>query len=493
VTAPRERVRRSALVPARHGVAAPRGQDVPGGRFGRMFPFLPRRDLAVDAMRQLARGLEALELPPSENTDVPAGYTYLGQFIDHDITFEPMSMLGRDNDPRALVNFRTPRFDLDSVYGAGPAAQPFLYDWRRGHHPGVKLLVDRRCDGDAPVVDLPRNSQGRALIGDARNDEHLIISQLHLLFVRFHNRVVDHLCHDGVPRSELELFDEAQRLVRWHYQWIVIHDFLPAVVADEIVARAIGGVATRLWSCRDAPAIPVEFSAAAFRFGHSMVRDKYLVDPGLPAVPIFAAPDQDDGHHLGGLRPLPAEMKIAWELFFFHPDTSAPHNASFRIDRHLSEPLRHLAPDDASLADLNLRRGRALGLPSGTDVARAMDVVPLTDDELKLPPLGDAMLTRAAWAAVLRAPPLWFYILSEAYAKGGHGLRLGPVGGTIVAETLVGLLDADPQSYLRQWPGWTPDLPRADPAAKAGDFTMIDLVAFTGDADDDEVDVDGPR
>ena len=136
----------------------------------------------------------------SDNTSIPAGFTYLGQFIDHDITFDPVSKLDERYDPEALVNFRTPRFDLDSVYGSGPDDQPFLYDWE-SEPPGAKLLVGRpptRCRGRGlRPADLPRNRQGRALIGDARNDENVIVAQLHLLFIRFHNAVVDHLAARG--------------------------------------------------------------------------------------------------------------------------------------------------------------------------------------------------------------------------------------------------------------------------------------------------------
>ena len=119
-----------------------------------------------------------------------SGYTYLGQFIDHDITFDPTSNIQRRNDPLALLNFRTPRFDLDSVYGGGRADQPFLYDWSGGKDAGVRLLLDRDGDGTFATEDLPRNRQGRALIGDARNDENAIVAQLHLLFIRFHNKIV---------------------------------------------------------------------------------------------------------------------------------------------------------------------------------------------------------------------------------------------------------------------------------------------------------------
>ncbi|MGH2899396.1 MAG: peroxidase family protein, partial [Solirubrobacteraceae bacterium] len=236
---------------ARHGIAVPRGQSpaagARGGRFGRMFGHLPSRDPGPDAIESLALHLQALTAAGAQTDNpigaplpLPAGFTYLAQFIDHDITFDPTSKLQRDNDPAALVNFRTPRLDLDSLYGSGPADQPYLYDWSCQAYPGVKLLVGTDpppASGTDPpnaALDLPRNAQGRALIGDARNDENLIVSQLHLLFITFHNRVVDLLAARERSSPGVEILEQAQRLVRWHYQWIVVHDVLPRIIGDDV-------------------------------------------------------------------------------------------------------------------------------------------------------------------------------------------------------------------------------------------------------------------
>jgi hypothetical protein len=461
---------------ARHGFAEPRGQEsvseLPrsrGGRFGRMFPSLPACDLSEDATGQLATALIELAGTSNDNVSVVAGYTYLGQFIDHDITFDPTSKLERANDPFALVDFRTPRFDLDSLYGSGPEDQPFLYDWTKSppaeSPPGVKLLVGRNPSDDRKAAqdDVPRNHQGRALIGDARNDENLIIAQLHLLFIRFHNRVVDSLLAGSHHSGKKELFEEAQRIVRWHYQWIVMRDFLPRIIGHDI-----GPFVRRPFIWCDEPFMPVEFSAAAFRFGHSMVREDYRLNDG-PNVPLF----QRDGanENLGGSRRLPASLQIEWPHFFKTTRTFA--QKSKRIDPSLADALTHVPPIGAALARLNLRRGRALGLPSGPDVAQALGETPLTDDEL-LEPL-DGHVNANEEAALRRATPLWYYVLREAELRGAGGLHLGPVGGRIVAEVLLGLLEADPSSYLRQRPQWTPELPRDD----ADTFTRADLVEFT--------------
>ena len=451
---------------AGHGIAAPRGQEAAaGGRFGRLFGFLPAGDPGRKALEALIALVERAKERATENELIPAGYTYLGQFIDHDITFDPVSRLQRRSDPHALRNFRTPRFDLDSVYGSGPADQPFLYDWADPDG-GVRMLIG----GSAAVPDLPRNHAGRALLGDARNDENLLVAQLHLLMLRFHNRVVGFLREREEWPDRWDLFQEAQRLVRWHYQWLVVHDYLERVAGWEM-ARSVreppGDL--RWYQAQGDPAIPLEFSGAAFRFGHSMVRSDYLLTESGKVVPLFERRGRDG--HLGGFRPLPSELVVDWSFLF----TAFP---SMRIDRRLATPLRSLPPDRASLPRLNLERGRALGLPSGPDIARAMGLEPLGADDLLLDAEHARTLSPETRAALLRATPLWYYVLCEARSEWGRGgLQLGPLGGRIVAEVLVGLLAADPQSYVRQWPSWTPG--QGGLPGITDDFTMADLVRFT--------------
>jgi hypothetical protein len=462
----------------RHGSPGPRGQvarpAARGARFGRMFPYLPENDPGDLAIARLARMMGKRAGLSTENLDLPAGYTYFGQFVDHDVTFDPTSNLQRANDPDALVDFRTPRLDLDSLYGSGPIDQPFLYDWEWQPHRGVKFLVGGNPRGSGfAMQDLPRNADGRALIGDARNDENLIVSQLHLLFIRFHNRVVDWVRHQQPTIGSTKLFEEAQRLVRWHYQWIVTHDFLPRIVestaADPGSAEARPLVDRKYFTWRDQPFMPVEFSAAAYRFGHSLVREDYRPNDGQRQVPILRA-RPGSKLFLGGFRRLPNDLRIQWK-HFFPTGAMAPQN-SMQIDPYLANALADLPPDRAALIELNLRRGQALGLPAGPDVARAVGETPLDVDDL-LKPL-KARIDKPTREMLLHATPLWYYVLCEAAALGG-GTRLGPVGGRIVGEVLLGLLEGDPQSYLRQWPRWRPELSKhADRS-----FTMADLVRFT--------------
>jgi hypothetical protein len=449
---------------------------------------------------------------PDNPDNLPAGFTFFGQFIDHDLTFDPTSSLDRQNDPESIENFRTPAFELDSVYGSGRAASPHLYDIKSGR---TKFLIEKLDPNDpASQDDLPRNSQNVAIIADPRNDENVIVSQLQLAFLKFHNAVVDRLQrrdpNDPLVR-ELPLlefadaFAEAQRLVRWHYQWIVLHEFLPLIVGEEIVEDILNTESPagapiphghgrdgqrprgrRFYDWKNKPFIPVEFSVAAYRFGHSMVRPGYRVngiDDGF-AVPIFDAalvetpaeplPDPED---LRGSKRAPRRF-VQWTHFFQIDGIPAPQrrNISKRMDTVLSSALFNLpfkgptgpnVPDDAdvtSLAQRNLLRHLTFSLPSGQTVAKAMGIEAIDRADL-------ADLDEFGFAG---STPLWFYILREAQVK-EEGRRLGPVGGRIVAEVFIGLLQGDRQSFLRQDPNWEPML-----GAEQGKFGIADLLKVAG-------------
>jgi hypothetical protein len=417
----------------------------------------------MDAIKELARWMQDDDASArrSDNTDVPAGFTYLGQFIDHDLTFDPISKLDRPGDPTTLVNFRTPRFDLDSLYGSGPLDEPFLYDWKQTRPPGKKLLLAHNSP-DAAIAgvrlaseDLPRNHEGRALIGDPRNDENVILTQLHLLFMRFHNAVVERLVRE-VKVDEDQLFNEAQRIVRWHYQWIVVHEFLPLVVgramARDVLARR------RHFTGWKQPFIPLEFSLAAYRFGHSMVRSDYALQRSAHrATPLF--PD------LAGFKWLPRRHVIDWELFFDLPGGGTPQSSQL-INTTIARPLWNLPESGGSLPERTLKRGLDSKLPSGQQVATAMGERTLTAGELRLGgPVADE-----ARRTLQEETPLWFYILREGETA-TDGKHLGPVGGRIVGEVLAGLLAGDPTSYLSAQPAWQPR-----ELDTGGSFAMADLI-----------------
>lgn len=479
---------------ASHGRAVPRGLQASAarpGRFAKMFD-LPACRVGPGDIDELFELLGRRNDDTVDNGVIPAGFTYFGQFVDHDITFDQTPVEERVRDPEALVNFRTPRLDLDSLYAGGPAAAPDLYD-RDADPPGVSLRIGHNPSGDLfEPDDLPRDDEEVALIGDPRNDENLIIAQLHLVFIRFHNAVVDELKRRREVKAD-DIFEEARRLVRWHYQWIVMHEFLRHVVgpdtAKAVLAAGVGGAPATIqrehFSWDDEPFIPLEFSGAAFRFGHSMVRKEYRLNTNMKARPIFKHARHPED--LAGLRRLPNGLKIEWSRFFaLSSSTDAQHpRPGRRIDTRIEETLFHLPDGGGALPLRNLRRGQKLGLPSGQDVAVKMELPVLREAELHL----DSRVSPEARAALSRATPLWYYILAEAqttrklipeWKSPSAGRHLGPVGGRIVAEVLAGLLEGDPTSYFRHDPAWLPNvlLPARD------DFTMADLIRFAG-ADDE--------
>lgn len=452
------------------GLFVPSGAFTRTGRFGRMFPALPPLaefrpgPAALGAIDGPMDGGAGAPTDPAQlaqnNPRIRAGYTFLGQFIDHDLTLDVTSVLERQIDPEATHNFRTPAFELDSLYGLGPSVQPYLYDGA-----GEKLLHAGH--------DLARNADGRALIGDPRNDENLIVSQLHLLFLKFHNAVVDKVVKPAGLAGGAA-FREAQRIVRWHYQWIVLHEFLPRLVGRRRVRRLL---AEKPFRYHDDAFMPVEFSVAAYRFGHSQTRPGYLINRnggpnGSPfAAVLFPPPQDQDAESLRGFRPVPQNHAVDWSAFF-GPDGQGGAQPSKKVDIKLSSPMLHLpvgvVPADdprRSLATRNLQRGIDAGLPSGQDVAAmlAPSVARLTEAQIwKDVPGGGG------------PAPLWFYVLREAEVN-AKGLRLANAGAEIVGRTFVALLDADPACFLNRDIGWRPTLP----GARAGEFTMTDLANFT--------------
>jgi hypothetical protein len=448
------------------------------GRFGTMFKRLPAYAPSDDLLTGLATTMVEPTTDDSFLATSPrlfAGFTFIGQFIDHDITLDTTPLELQQADPDATVNFRTPRYDLDVLYGRGPVNEPQFYD--SGDRD--KLRLETNVNG---VLDLGRDGDGRAIIPDRRNDENLIIVQLHKAVAQFHNRIVDHARAQGL-RPEW-VFETARRLTRWHYQWAVIHDFLPRFVGDQLVGpngtvyKEVAGKPPVINlnyykpTNRDGrPFMPVEFAVAAYRFGHSIIRPFYIInDSGI--VNIFGPAD---GFNLNGGRPIPSNLVIDWKNILPVDPTFAARKPR-KIDTKLSIPLTDLPgsavppPDPTKhLAVRNTLRGKHVGLASGQQVARAMRVNVLSNATLGLS-------NDPGWGG---EAPLWFYILKEAELSPYNGEQLGPVGGRIMAETLVGLLQRDPNSYLYLDAAWKPAPPIAP---MTGQFGFVDLLRYAGAA-----------
>jgi len=420
----------------------------------RLFPELPALTIEPQMLQAIGRagGLcDATDREPSDARTVAAGRPVFGQYLAHDLTADRSPVTHHDA-AELLTNARCARLDLELLYGEGPVGNPYLYS----RDDPARLLLGRTGSGQED--DLPRNPEGVALAGDPRQDVHVLISQMHAAMIRAHNRLVDRLRDDGVP--DADLFDEARCALTWHYQYVVLHDYLPETIGAERAARLLEQ-GPRRFSPVGAVAIPLEFADAAYRFGHSQMRDRYQLQPGGPAFKLL--PD------LIGFQPTPADRVVHWPLLL---DVSGqqPAQRARAIDGCLPNSLIHLPldvtgkvdqEDHASLAVRDLLRGTATGLPSGEAVARQIGELPLVAEETGLAALG--------WSG---ETPLWYYILCESAVR-EHGERLGPVGSLIVGEVLLGVIDADPSSQRSADPDWQPSLPCRQP----GRFTLTDLLA----------------
>jgi hypothetical protein len=472
-----------ASTPTNHGYStAPanpvRSNLVKPGRFGLLFPELastPWTTGSATTDAQVADELAtAMHAGPSNAGIIPAGFTYFGQFVDHDITFDPTSLGESAVDVDDLVNFRSPALDLDSLYGSGPRDQPFLYRRDSGGTASAQFVVgpvvrppnnddEKVVALDGASYDLPRSCNGlderTALLGDSRNDENLIVAQLHRTMLHFHNA----MCLHHPEKS----FADVRKLVMHHYQRIVLNEFLPAIAGRDAVDAALaelkhyrigpGELATD-------PFIPLEFSGAAYRFGHSMVRPKYhfnrVFPPGTTFSLAFTFTAQGG---FFGLPRYPSNWVLDWRQFF--AGLGAAPQMAMAIDASLAPELV-IPPLGTPLAKLNLLRGSShYRLPSGQAIARRMGVTPLSAAQLQEGTGGDVVKK----FNIGTETPLWYYLLREAEIE-TNGRHLGTVGGSIVAEVIVGLLRADPESVLS---APTAELPSAD-----GTFKMADLFNF---------------
>lgn len=490
-------------------------KSVPALKFGRLFGRTQHKpgDEAgmVRKLEGLGRAMNDHKGDGKGLSDIPAGYTYLGQFIAHEVTHDSTGDLLAAN--LEVKNLRTPEIDLDSLYGGedGPTARPELYRTN-----GFELRTrDTRAEGDFThglPYDLPRGTKAssdgttpanpkKALLGDPRNDENLAVAQTHVAFIHFHNRVAKIIRERNQSATPTEVFALARAEVIRHYQWVILYDFLPQIVRSDVLdcVRQHG----RRWfkgGGADGPFMPLEFSAAAFRIGHTMVRGAYEWNPlrrkdsDRNPAPLLIDLFRQTGFlkdGLDGRNSLKGDWIIDWRHFFdFGPldrYQSVEVNLSAKLDTAFDMHLDTVTgfPDEQidqmqrAITVRNLLRGFYLGLPTGEEAAEWMGETPLTHDELAVGPHA-AVLKEEEFE---RKTPLWYYVLREAELLGFNkegvpGNRLGPVGSRIVAETLVGLIEDSPISVIKE-KGWRPTLGRrADDAAGQGKFEMIDLLEF---------------
>lgn len=459
-------------------------------RFCRMFTKGTKTpsDAALIALGQ------AMEDPgntPAGDSQLSGGFTYLGQFIDHDMTADKTEGLPTGSlDPAEIESGRSPSLDLDSVYGRGPDESPELYETDKLH---LKIghTTGRPDFGvtDSFPNDLPRDPVTReAIIGDHRNDENLAVAQIHLAFLKFHNKVADQVMAAGAA----DPFMKTRKIVTQHYQSIVLHHFVPWL-ADEDVREDVRKNGRTFWMPNGIPedkslCMPIEFSVGAYRFGHSLVRNEYewnrvFNSSGIPASLALLFEFSKLSGNLGGSQTLPSDWIVDWTRLFDFSDipgvSNHPESNKTRlIDTQLALKLGDLPefqgdpePHKKALAVRNLLRGRLVGLPTGQEVAAKMGVTPLTPEELAAGPHGTILRANNLHCET----PLFYYILREAKVQQG-GQRLGQVGSRILVETFHGLIEGSQFSILQE-NNWKPSLhPR-----NAMFYTMGDMLAFVGD------------
>src|SRR3954469_18977145 len=392
-------------------LAAP-AAAVPPGTFTKMFPELPAAKFSDPDLRDLAQTM--LEVQAAGQPDNNTSFVQ-GQFLDHDMTLDLSPSPEAPVNIRSLDNDRNANLDLDSVYGAGPAGTPALYD-ADGKHLRVGL-------SNGTIPDVPRNPDGSAILAEGRNDENLVIVQLHAAFLRFHNRLVD----QGMSFAQARLTTVRQ------WQWLILHEYLPRFVGN--VARIPNRYKP---GNKNDPVLPVEFTAACFRFGHSQIRNAYQLNDDAAARVVFAPGTltdllADNPRTLLGGRFIPADGGIDWGEFFDIPgaDPDPDPNRGRRIDTHLSPPLFGLPIGSVVagggsnvLGFRNMTRGSAYGVPSYEDVARALGITPI-NVRAEVPTLPAAFTTKT---------PLWFGMLAESESLGGQ--KLGPTCGRIINEVI---------------------------------------------------------
>lgn len=445
--------------PCRHAEAI--GAN-PRGNYSRLFG-LPARPIAGSEEHKLVELGNSMRYETErEGTLTPRiGFTYFGQFLGHDLTHDATPLNGPYREPERTPNYRTATFDLDHVYGDGPTGSPYLYEGEEGAETfQLGETVPSGYRRDLPI------RHGRVLIGDLtdkRNLDNLLLRQLHVLFLKFHNEAIGQLQTNGALRSIANLlgpgplFEQARRLVCWHYQWMIRHDFLPRVLHNDIwkfqTQRSLTKSAATL-------SVPIEFSLAAFRFGHSMVRNAYRLNCRSKRVLIeelMARGQQPE--------PIHDDYLVEWGTFFDGLPTSGPQASSSYIDTSVSAAMHGLSPatirlgseleatHPSNLPVRTLLRGARAQLPSGQEVADALladrkirNADRLSEEEL-ITDTCNRSGTTLRHVGLERNTPLFYYILKEAELRAG-GLSLGPVGSHIVSEVIQGALERDPHSYL---------------------------------------------
>jgi hypothetical protein len=488
--------------------------------FGYLFPdlqetsdaLLPEGPETLETLSSLGATMLDSDEDASFNSTIPSAYTYFGQFVDHDISFtktdktppdlsdscvlgdSQLKPFSKDEVLQKVHNQRAAILELEPVYNSfqnnpqpprdnnNPLLMARGQVSKSGHRPKGK-------DDCNDLVRSPKNADARhdrvAVIGDPRNDSNIVLSQLHVAFLRAHNATVDFVCQKNLAAPGEE-FEEAQKLLRQHYHWIIIHDFLKKQIADPNVVDEVLSNPKPIYNpTANGFFLPLEFTVAAYRFGHSMIRSTYYLNDNyrgetLARLFTLIVLSNDLKPTPGkGAETLPEDRIIQWRKFL-----RGGKNKARKLNPRMVEPLFSLldetdqpVPCERRLAVQDLKRGYMMRIPTGQAVAQALGMTPLTNDEIEAVAISDEQRALLHTSGLSSRTPLWFYLLAEAAQGGGN--RLGAVGSRLVAEVLIGLVRRLPYSFLKIQ-NWSPTLP----SIKRGVFDLSDLLRLAGVLED---------
>ena len=459
-------------------------------------PSIRHNDKDLDALAEFM-AIKRDTLKPEILSKTAAGYTYLGQFIVHDISLDSQSQTLPWESPIApSVNLRNPSFDLETLYGINAGnTSAFL------NQNSAELKLGETSSDIASAIrdtffqDLPRDENGMAMTLDGRNDENLLVAQTHVAFIKFHNAIVSETTGTDVS----DVYKKARRRAIRHYQYIILNDFLPKIVKKSVLADVIDNVNQFYKPVADDLFIPLEFSVAAFRMGHSMVRNSYHLNsrqsPRLSSLHIFTG----RGGFTGQTNKLPSDWLIDWNSFYNltgwqnPPDwRNPPDNFNFasKINTEISSGLgkAHIFEPPSvdfkrgnSIPALDLYRTRFFNLPSGQMLAKEIvGEERQIGDSQKIANLLPEDFNGVQLKNVFKDNiPLWFYLLGEAQIN-EDGENLGEVGSRIVAETFVELLRKSEFSILDE-----PLLPNSEEflGKPDGTFEMAEMLNYINSKD----------
>jgi hypothetical protein len=493
-----------------HGATKARGcSHIAPSKFSKLFPdatpvaVTPEEAALIGGPGGLMHDFDG----SSGDSAVPAGYIFFSQFIDHDITLDTTTDLR--GDPRSVhqiaevANIRSPSLDLDCVYGFGPEASPHIYD---GDRPGRLAIAPNGRD-------LARSPTGAALIGDPRNDENIFVAQMHLLFHRFHNKLYNERVYQEPGEAEFHRFEKAQEETRYHYQWLVLFDLLKRICDRDVYKHAAHKL---IDGDKNFPyffgpdhgklTMPVEFSVAAYRVGHTMVRSEYAVNDRNLDVELF-----DERFRALGFGEVPEDLVVDWR-YMLPVDRCLRPRMSKAFDPLLADEIQNMPrpvvnsnnPADRALAFRNLLRGNVMSLTSGQEAAKL-----LRDKGYPIPtPDVNPLDEVPGWKAVhdrnpglTKATPLFYYILLESRVRNG-GQRFGPVGSAILMDVFGGMLkycnsfldkkdwNPDPCVSKERWSWWSERYRESFDRKTLVDrddyfpFELADVVRFVEDWDE---------